>query len=175
MLKNGIGVEGDVLQRRSRQYNGGSAAVFNLNASDDGSDSSSSDSNSSSDSSSDSGSDDDPIENHDVLPHKYDNQTRDIPDDKAWGKKKDFYGDDDSDDAQNSEEEDMMVEEATRLQKAERADVSQNDYGLSDDSSSSSEDSDDESLRDVAKVPRRKRPRRRRSQRNINCRTRLQH
>ena len=31
----------------------------------------------------------------------------------------------------------MMVEEATRLQKAETADVSQNDYGLSDDLSSS--------------------------------------
>ena len=38
----------------------------------------------------------------------------------------------------------MMVERPLVFKKAETADVSQNDYGLSDDSSSSSEDSDDE-------------------------------
>ena len=140
MLKS-AGVE-DESSDDEIDVDGGNAAVFDLNAPG----SSDSGSSSSSDSSSSSGDSDDEVDNHDVLPNKYNKEMNDLPDDKAWGKKKDFYGEDGSDDAQNSEDEDMVVEEAARLQREQMADVNNDDYGLSDDSSSSDDedDSDDQ-------------------------------
>ena len=126
MLKN-AGVQDDSSDD-DIDVDGGNAAVFDLNA--NGNISSSSSSSSDSDS-------DDEDDNRDILPNKYNKDRNDLPDDKAWGKKKDFYGEDDSDYAQNSEDEEMVVEEASRLQKEEFADIHENDYGLSDDSSSS--------------------------------------
>ena len=134
MLKN-AGVQDDSSDD-DIDVDGGNAAVFDLNANGNISSSSSS-------SSSDSDSDDED-DNRDILPNKYNKDRNDLPDDKAWGKKKDFYGEDDSDYAQNSEDEEMVVEEASRLQKEEFADIHENDYGLSDDSSSSEDDSDDD-------------------------------
>ena len=133
MLKN-AGVQDDSSDD-DIDVDGGNAAVFDLNA--NGNISSSSSSSSDSDS-------DDEDDNRDILPNKYNKDRNDLPDDKAWGKKKDFYGEDDSDYAQNSEDEEMVVEEASRLQKEEFADIHENDYGLSDDSSSSEDDSDDD-------------------------------